>query len=130
MLGIIVTGHGTFASGLTSAMRVISGEPQCYNTVDFIQSDSQQNLYDRLNEAIESMKECEGILVFTDLAAGSPFKTAVQIKKERSEKIEVLAGTNLAMLIEVAMSRTFIDDLNELTKKALEAGKDQIFRHQ
>jgi PTS system N-acetylgalactosamine-specific IIA component len=129
MVGIIVTGHGNFATGLTSSVKLIAGMPDFYQTVDFLQEHSTDDLSANLNKAIDNLKDCkEGILVFTDLVGGSPFKTAVEISVSREEKIVVLGGTNLGMLIEISMARSFIEDIEALTQMAINTGKDQVMR--
>ncbi len=40
MIGLIVTGHGNFATGITSSLRLIAGEPHDYQAVDFLPEDS------------------------------------------------------------------------------------------
>ena len=44
MIGLIVTGHGHFASGLTSSLKLIAGEPKNYAAVDFEETDSTEDL--------------------------------------------------------------------------------------
>lgn len=44
MIGIVVTGHGHFASGLTSSVELIGGKPEHYHAVDFVQEDSTDDL--------------------------------------------------------------------------------------
>lgn len=129
MIGIIVTGHGNFATGLASSVKLIAGMPEKFELVDFIQEYSVQDLQDKLNESMDNLKDCEGILVFSDLAGGSPFKTAVEISMTRKENIQVLAGTNLAMLIEISMARGFIEDIDQLADMAVNTGKDQVMKY-
>lgn len=126
MIGIIVTGHGKFASGLSSSVELIAGLPQSYEAVDFLAEYSTDDLKQKLNEAMDKLTECEGIIVFSDLAGGSPFKTAVEISVERKEDIQVLAGTNLGMLIEISMARGFITEMSSLVEMAINTGKDQV----
>ena len=108
MLGLIVTGHGHFASGLTSSLELIAGDLQNYRAVDFEASDSVDDLRKKLEKAFDELKECQGILVCSDLAGGSPFKTAVEVGFPRGN-VEVVAGSNLPMLIEVNMGRQFVE---------------------
>ncbi|MGP1376282.1 MAG: PTS fructose transporter subunit IIA [Bulleidia sp.] len=112
MIGIVVTGHGSFATGLTSSVRLIAGEPTQYETVDFLPEDSVETLTEKLREAFSQLASCkEGILVFTDLTGGSPFKAAAELSMQAGEqKIVVLSGTNLGMLIEANMMRQFTED--------------------
>ena len=129
MLGLIVTGHGHFASGLTSSLELIAGDLQNYRAVDFEASDSVEDLEKKLNKAMDELKECQGILVCSDLAGGSPFKTAVMCGYPRGN-VEIIAGSNLPMLIEVNMGRQFVEELEMLTNMAINTGKDQVMRYE
>lgn len=128
MIGILVTGHGNFATGLTSSVKLIAGLPQNYEAVDFLESYGVDELAEKLSEAMDRLSNCEGILVFSDLAGGSPFKTAVEVGMTKANRVEVLAGTNLGMLIELSMARGFIEDMDTLVNMALETGKSQVVK--
>lgn len=131
MIGLIVTGHGNFGSGLTSSLKLIGGDQEDYKYVDFIQEYSVEDLNRELTKAMDELKACEGILVLSDLAGGSPFKTAVEVGFPRGN-VEVIGGTNLPMLIEISMTRKFMSDMSvkDLANAALSTGKDQIVRYE
>ena len=118
MIGLIVTGHGHFATGLTTSLNLIAGDAKEYVAVDFEATDSTDDL----------AKDCEGIIVLSDLAGGSPFKTAVEIGFPRGN-VEVVAGTNLGMLVEINLTRTFSEDVHALAESACNVGKDQVMRY-
>lgn len=128
MVGILVTGHGNFATGLTSSVKLIAGMPDKYEAVDFLESYGVDELAAKLSEAMDRLSDCEGILVFSDLAGGSPFKTAVEVGLTKQNRVEVLGGTNLGMLIEIGMARGFVEDMDTLVSMALNTGKDQVVR--
>ena len=128
MVGILVTGHANFATGLTSSVNLIAGQPQKYEAVDFIEADGVDGLAAKLSDAMDRLSDCEGILVLSDLAGGSPFKTAVEVGMTKSNRVEVLAGTNLGMIIEISMARGFIEDVDALVDMAINTGKDQVLR--
>ena len=128
MVGILVTGHGNFATGLTSSVKLIAGMPDKYEVVDFLESYGVDELAAKLSEAMDRLSDCEGILVFSDLAGGSPFKTAVEVGLTKQNRVEVLGGTNLGMLIEIGMARGFVEDMDTLVNMALNTGKDQVVR--
>ena len=69
MIGMIATGHGSFATGITSGLKLLAGEPQDYETVDFLPEDSAEALAQKLDAAYERLSGCEGIVIFADLAA-------------------------------------------------------------
>jgi len=124
MIGLVVTGHGNFASGLTSSVELIAGPQPDYAAVDF-DGNGTDRLEEDLKNAYAKLADCDGIIVFSDLAGGSPFKTAALLAASRTN-IRVLAGTNLPMLCEIAMARTMIEDLGTLASTALSVGKDGV----
>lgn len=124
MIGLIVTGHGHFATGLTSSIDLIAGSQDNYVAVDF-DGEGTEKLENDLKAAIEKLSGCEGIIVFSDLAGGSPLKTAA-IVTAGNPNVKVIAGTNLPMLCEIAMARTMIEDLDMLVSSALNVGKDGV----
>lgn len=129
MIGLIVTGHGNFGSGLTSSLHLIAGEQENYKYVDFTKEVDE--LRDDLNKAMDELKDCEGILVLSDLVGGSPFKTAVEVGFPRGN-VEVVGGTNLPMLVEISMTRKFMEDATALSlaEAAVMTGKEQIVRYE
>lgn len=130
MIGIILTGHGEFATGLASSVKLIAGSQNEFETVNFIQEDTTNDLELNLRNAINNL-EADKIIIFSDLTGGSPFKTAVEVKMTIQDKtIEVIGGTNLGMLVEISMARNFIEGLEDLTLMAINAGKDQIVRYE
>lgn len=129
MIGILVTGHGHFGSGLTSSLNLIGGEQQNYKYVDFVQEFGVEDLERELNKAMDELKDCDGILVLSDLAGGSPFKTAVMCGVPRGN-VKVIGGTNLPMLVEISMARQFITELDALADMAVNTGKDQVVKYE
>ncbi len=127
MIGIIVTGHGGFAKGMSDAVNLLTGPPVNYESVDFLQEHSSDDLELNLKNAIVRLKDCKGIIIFTDLAGGVPYKCATSLSKKSEQKIVVISGTNLGMLTEVTMSRNLIFDVNDLSEMVIGIGKDQIF---
>ncbi|GJM56486.1 PTS galactosamine/N-acetylgalactosamine transporter subunit IIA [uncultured Dubosiella sp.] len=123
--GIIVTGHGRFAEGITSAVDLIAGPQKNYVAVNF--EHEVDKLEKDLISALDSLKECSGILIFTDLPGGSPYKTAVLLA-QNYDNVEIIAGTNLPMLTEIVMSRSFLDDSSAMCTMAINTGKDMISR--
>ncbi len=125
MIGIIVTGHGTFATGLTSGLKLLAGEPSDYESVDFDPEESLEVLTENLTHALERLESCEGILILADLTGGSPYNAAVRLKLGGRNKIEIIGGANLPILLDAYMSRNAISDLVSLARASLEAGKAQ-----
>ena len=106
MIGMIATGHGSFATGITSGLKLLAGEPQDYETVDFLPEDSAEALAQKLDAAYERLSGCEGIVIFADLTGGTPFNVSIRMKMEHPERqIEVIGGSNLPAVLEGYMAR-------------------------
>ena len=78
MVGLIISGHGNFASGLRTSLKLIAGEASNIEYVDFIETDSTESLMDKYLNSLKNLDNCDSILALSDLAGGSPFKTLVE----------------------------------------------------
>ena len=67
MIGLIVTGHANFGSGMTSSVNLIAGEQEAYRYVDFLPTYGTEELTEEIAKAMDELKDCEGIIIFTDL---------------------------------------------------------------
>ena len=129
MIGLIVTGHANFGSGMTSSVNLIAGEQEAYRYVDFLPTYGTEELTEEIAKAMDELKDCEGIIIFTDLMGGSPFNVAASLGLGK-ENVRIVAGTNLPMLVEIVMSRKFMDDLDGLVESVLETGKEQVTKYE
>ena len=129
MLGLLITGHGHFATGLNSSLELIAGAQANVALVDFEADHSIETLKENLTKALDSLKEYDGVLVLSDLPGGSPFKTAVECKFERPDQaIEVVAGTNLPLVIASATMTAVFDNPVDLAEAMIPEGKDSMVR--
>ncbi len=126
MFGIIVVGHGSFAPGITSSVKMISGELRHYIPLEFLEEEALEALPQKLHAAIdELLKDTQGVLIFTDLIGGTPFKTAYTIAHGR-EDLAVICGTNLGMLLEANLARSDGGTLQDLARSIVEGGREQV----
>lgn len=129
MIGLVVTGHANFGTGITSSVNLIAGEQEAYKAVDFLPTYSTEDLTCELTKALDELKDCEGVIIFTDLMGGTPFNVSAQLGHGK-DNIRIVAGTNLPMLVEIVMSRKFMDNLDELVESVLETGKEQVTKYE
>ena len=127
MLGYIVSGHGRFGTGITAALELIMGKQENYIAVNFPEGDGKTQIEAHMHEAIEQLKDCEGIVIFCDLLSGSPFNTAIMEAMSRNN-VEVVYGTNLGMLMESVLKRTMGMSAQEIADGAVATGKEGIGR--
>lgn len=123
MTGMIVTGHGSFATGITSGLKLLAGEPQRYKAVDFLPEDSVESLTEKLAGAAERLGECDGIIIYADLTGGSPFNVAIRMKMEKGRVLEVIGGANLPAVLDGYMTRDMAGDVKSLAEAGVEAGR-------
>ena len=109
MVGILITGHGNFPSGALSAVNLVAGNPGNVSAVDFVEGMSTEELKEKMSVAIAAI-EADEVLVLADLAGGTPFRTAVELKMVMTDKaIRVIAGANMPALMGAALSASFMD---------------------
>lgn len=122
MIGFLITGHGDFSVGLESSLNMIAGEQDAFAIVPFYESADLDSFQSELKTAIDKLLESsDGVVIFTDLLGGSPFKTSMIVASEY-ENVETITGTNLPMLLEGTALR-FTEDVKEFTKQLIENGK-------
>ncbi|AGU73390.1 PTS sugar transporter subunit IIA [Streptococcus constellatus] len=115
---IIVIGHGNFATGIHSSLKLIAGEQEKVDAIDFVEGMSANELKEKILAAITSDEE---VLVLCDLLGGTPFKVASTIMGNRPDlQMNVLSGLNLAMLLETVFARMTLS-FDEVAKKAVAA---------
>ena len=128
MIGFILTGHGQFSNGLKSALDMVAGDQPAFQIVPFEGSEAA-TYGDDLRAAITAMRaECEeGVIVFVDLLGGTPFNQSMMIAND-VDKLEIVTGTNLPMVIELLFARNGVTDVTALAEQAVTAGKDAVTR--
>ncbi|BBT69323.1 PTS galactosamine/N-acetylgalactosamine transporter subunit IIA [Klebsiella sp. WP8-S18-ESBL-06] len=120
MLGIILTGHGGFASGMEKAMRQILGEQTQFIAIDFPETSTTARLTEQLEQAVATLDAEEDIVFLTDLLGGTPFRVASTLAMQKAGR-EVIAGTNLQLLLEMVLDRVGLSG-EAFRLQALECG--------
>lgn len=125
MIGFLITGHGDFSGGLQSSLNMIAGEQDALEIVPFQENADLEVFQDKLKAALDNLfDKSEGVIIFTDLLGGSPFRSAMLLATEY-KSVETLTGTNLPMLLEGTALR-FTDDAKELANQLVESGKTGV----
>lgn len=124
MIGILVSGHINFASGMKSAVEAIVGEQDNVEFIDFVPTISTEELEEAMISSINRIDKGQGVLILTDVPGGTPCNRAVSIMMNR-ENVKVIAGTNLPMITNACFER---DDttVSELAETIIEIGSQTI----
>lgn len=104
MLGVIITGHGRFASGLLQGVEQVVGEQLQCCAVDFPEGVSHGELRCLLEQACASCDSGEGVVILSDLLGGSPFRVAAVLAKQHQD-YQVITGTNMQLAAEMMLER-------------------------
>lgn len=123
MAGIVITGHGNFATGILSAVELIAGKQEGVKAVDFSDGMSVDQLDIELKRAAAAVDGENGIVFFSDLVGGSPFKSSVLLAQ--TLEAEVIAGTNLPMILSVIFTAAS-QSAAGLKEQAIAEGKNGV----
>ena len=102
MTGLIVVAHAGLAAELINAAEMIVGKIDAAASVEIMPDDSVDKIRTALTSAIESVSSGD-IIIMTDMFGGTPSNMSLSFLKE--DRIEVLTGVNLPMLIRFASDR-------------------------
>ena len=102
MVGIVVATHGRLAEELLSTAEGIVGVLPQARAVSIGAGASMEEQRARLGEAIQAVDSGDGVLVLTDMFGGTPANLALTFLDER---IDVVTGVNLPMVLKLATAR-------------------------
>ena len=124
MIGILIVTHGHLSESLLDTASMFVSDNTQTSTVTFLAGQGVEDLEASVRGAIQELTPNDGILALVDLPGGSPARVIGGLLFE-NEKIELLTGVNLPMLVEVLMLRGSLN-LAELADYAIESGKGGI----
>jgi PTS system mannose-specific IIA component len=102
MVGLVVATHGHLAEELLRTAEGIVGPLERCEAVSVGAGTSMDEARTQLGEAVRRVDAGEGVLVLTDMFGGSPANLALTFL---DEKVEVVTGVNLPMIMKLATAR-------------------------
>ena len=123
MIGLVLVTHGRLASEFVTAMEHVVGPQQRIEAICIGPDDDMEGRRNDISEAIVRVDEGAGVIILTDLFGGTPSNLSISLMK--SEKVEVIAGVNLPMLIRLEKARKTMD-VKAAVAAAREAGRKYI----
>jgi len=124
MVNLIIASHGDFAKGILMSGSMILGEQENVEVVTFLPNEGPDDLDKHYQEALAKFNNDDQILFLVDLWGGSPFNRASLIQKQNPEKMAIIAGLNLPMLIEAYAGRLSQDTAAGLATYLVPVAKD------
>ena len=102
MVGLVVATHGRLAEELLRTAEGIVGPLEQCEAVSVAAGVSMEEARARLAEAVKRVDSGDGTLILTDMFGGTPANLALTFL---DEKVEVVTGVNLPMIVKLATAR-------------------------
>lgn len=117
MIGVVLISHGKMADGMLDSCKLFFGEeiPQI-SSVCLLPKDSPEEFDKKIQLAISEVDSGGGVLILCDLLGGTPCNRCAYLLNNR---IQVIAGVNLSILLEFLATRDSLKDISELDVEAL-----------
>ena len=123
MIGLVLVTHGYLAIELIKAMEHVVGPQDGVASVCIGPNDDMEIRRKDIITAVSKVYSNSGVIVLTDMFGGTPCNLAMSILE--SDKIEVISGVNLPMLVKFASCRKDCI-FEDCVRKSEEAGKKYI----
>jgi mannose PTS system EIIA component len=123
MIGIVLVTHGNLALEMLATAEYIVGPQKNVSSVCFFPEDDMSKKLAELSEKVKEVNTGDGVVLLTDMFGGTPSNLAISLMEKN--KVEVLAGLNLPMLIKLVRERERMP-LNKVVFAAKEAGQKYI----
>jgi PTS system mannose-specific IIA component len=123
MIGLVLVTHGKLAMEFRAALEHVVGPQAQIETVSIGPEDDVERRRQDIIDAVAKVNDGGGVILLTDMFGGTPSNLAISVME--ANRIEVIAGVNLPMLIKLARVRTE-KPLGEAVTAAQEAGRKYI----
>lgn len=124
MIGVIVVTHGQLAGELVKAAEMIVGDLPQFVAVSIGWHDDVTGAREAIAQAIARVQGPAGVLILTDMFGGTPSNLGLTFLEKN--RVEVITGVNLPMLIKVAGIQGS-SDLLAVAREMRENGRHAIW---
>ncbi|MBW1668406.1 MAG: PTS sugar transporter [Deltaproteobacteria bacterium] len=123
MIGLLIVTHCDLGGELLNAAQFIVGKIDNADTVPITETTGSEKIRKVIEERVNALNTGDGVIILTDMFGGTPSNLSLSFLKK--EKVEVLTGVNLPMIIAIIQNRPNLK-LDAVAEKAQEAGKNGI----
>jgi PTS system mannose-specific IIA component len=118
MVGILIVSHGRLAEALITSVQFLVGSLQKIRGVSIWPKDKGKEVRDRIQREIKEVDDGDGVVILTDVLGGTP--TNLSISFLEKEKVEVVTGVNMPMLLTLSSYRKgrSLREIGKLVKKS------------
>jgi mannose PTS system EIIA component len=125
VIGVVVVTHGQLAIELVNAAEMIVGDLPRFTAVSIGWHDDVNDARDDIARAIDRVQGDEGVLLLTDMFGGTPSNLGMTFLE--TDRLEVITGVNLPMLIKLAGLRNSPSSLLAVAREMREHGRHAIW---
>jgi PTS system mannose-specific IIA component len=123
VIGVVVVTHGQLATELLNAAEAIVGDLPRFAAVSIGWHDDMDDAREEIRQAIARLQDEGGVLLLTDMFGGTP--TNLGLSFVEPDRVEVVTGVNLPMLIKLTSLRSS-QDLLAVARELRETGRNAI----
>jgi len=102
-VGVVIVTHYRLGEEFLQALRLIIPDAPVFHAVSLHPSQSVEEMRKAILSNLEKADQGEGILILTDMFGGTPSNMSLSFLDE--QRVEVVTGINLPMLIKLATLR-------------------------
>ena len=124
MIGVVVVTHGQLARELLNAAETIVGDLPQFTAVSIGWHEDTLDAREEIAQAVARVQQGSGVLILTDMFGGTPSNLAMTFLDQ--DKVEVLTGVNLPMLIKL-VGLAEQSDLLAVAREMREQGRNAIW---
>lgn len=123
MKKVLLITHGTLCEGYRSAVDVIGGLGNSFDTMTLHDSETLSTMMDNVTAYLEGCHEDDQIILCTDMAVGTTTKAAIPAVMKKA--CYLITGINLPMLLEILL-KEFSTDIQQELHELAEAGRQAV----
>ena len=123
MVGILLVTHGEIGKSLIDcAAHILDNQPVSVESLSINSNNDLHKYSDIIAKKIKNLESGHGVLIMTDIYGATPCNLLSKFIEE--DKVEVVTGINLPMLIKAISDRK--DNINTLIHDSIKCAKKNI----
>jgi PTS system mannose-specific IIA component len=123
MIGILIVTHQELAEALLSVWDLIVGRQEGIAAVSLDPNGAPEASRQQIQRGLSQVNGGNGVIILTDMLGGTPSNLTLSFLQD--DKVEVVTGVNLPMLMKLAHIRDK-DDLREAALALKDSGQKGI----
>lgn len=125
MVGAVIVTHGALAEELLEATERIVGPTEKIRAVAIDWDDEISEARRQIEIAITAVSGDGQVLIFTDMFGGTP--TNVSLAFLEQDRVEIITGVNLPMLVKLTSLQSSEDSLLEIARQVRDRGQKSVY---